>query len=76
MHWIREGLGGHPQKIITHCGIEAWDSGVSDEYDTAKCNRIEASPSLKNVRCKRCLASWNRITTTRRRDRSRVGANL
>lgn len=73
IHWIKQGLGGHPMKIVTHCGIEAWDTGVSNEYDTAACSRIEADPTLKTVNCKRCLASENRIATTRRRDRSRVG---
>jgi len=74
MHWIRDDRKiEHPRRIITHCGLEAWSMKVGNGFETAKCDMIEASNSLSDVRCKRCLASWNRITTTRRRDRSRVG---
>lgn len=72
MHWIRDNITAeYPRRIITHCGVEAWADG-GDEFTTALCNVIEASVDLRHVRCKRCLASMDRIATTRRRDRSRV----
>ena len=48
-------------KIRTACGIEAslcrgWNPrpGSPGEYDTAICNRIEATPHAEDVTCKRC----------------------
>lgn len=72
VHWIRDAnTNVHPRRIVTHCGIEAWASNAADEFDTALCNRIEAA-DLDKTTCKRCLRSYDRITTTRRRDRSRT----
>lgn len=72
VHWIRDDAKTEfPRRVVTHCGITGWAAG-GDEFDTAACGRIDACERLRHVTCKRCLASDERIATTRRRDRSRV----
>ncbi len=59
-HWIRDDQPNfHPRKIITHCGMEGWAAGGS-EFETDFV-RFNAFPTLKDVTCRRCLRSAERI---------------
>lgn len=60
IHWIRDDCGGHPKRIITHCGREGFAEGC-DEFSTVNGDRFEATNSLRDTSCKRCLKSAERI---------------
>lgn len=61
IHWIRDDCGGHPKRVITHCGREGYAEG-SDEFSTYNGDRFEANNALRYTTCKRCLKSAERIS--------------
>jgi hypothetical protein len=64
IHWIRETDHlSHPKVAITHCGKKGSFEG-SDEWTTYDGyeSRFEATESLRQVNCKRCLKSYERIS--------------
>jgi hypothetical protein len=60
IHWIRDANVG-PTKVITHCGMEGWREGA-DEYSMVSGSRFEAHKALRQVDCRRCLKSYERIS--------------
>lgn len=59
-HWIRET---HDGWATTHCGRKGHSDGA-DEFSTVNGNRFEAYSGLREVTCKRCLKSAERISNS------------
>lgn len=49
----------HKYGRVTSCGVHAYETNVTGEYDTQKGYRIEATEIADDVTCKRCLPTAN-----------------
>jgi hypothetical protein len=59
-------LPRRPGWVRTQCGTEAYPTGVTDEFDTALCNRVEAKlDGWDGVTCKRCMRKAPRLPRKR-----------
>jgi len=60
IHGIKEQSPTNKDLITTFCGKIGYYTGWPHEYDTAQCNRFEATDNRSRVDCKKCRSSMRK----------------